>query len=144
MCLLDRKFKYIIINLPLVCFPYQRSFRPDSVQVGRSNSNNRTVLEASDLGPMVQGQFVVRNFGPSEIPAVQLDIFWPAMFDDGNFIIYPSMISTDSVEVSNVTSYVTKIKFVCVSFVLYICIYIYIYTYYIYKPISLICLYILN
>ena len=50
---------------------------------------------------MVTGQFVVRNFGPSEIPTVQLSIFWPTMFDSSeNFILYPSMILSDSRDVS--------------------------------------------
>lgn len=101
MWLLDREFEYTLIILPLlVYFWYQRSFRPDSVQIGRANSN-RTIEEASDLGPMVTGQFVVRNFGPSEIPTVQLSIFWPTMFDSSeNFILYPSMILSDSRDVS--------------------------------------------
>ena len=70
------------------------------MQIGRANSN-RTVDEADDLGPEVTGQFVVRNFGPSEIPAIELSIMWPTTFDtSGSFIIYPSMILSDSRDVS--------------------------------------------
>lgn len=71
------------------------------MQIGRSEPNINAST-ASELGPMVQGQFVVRNSGPSLIPTVQLDISWPSMADSGeNFIIYPSMIMGDSDDVSN-------------------------------------------
>lgn len=56
-------------------------------------------------GPMVQGQFVVRNSGPSRIPNLQLTILWPSRTDpDEIFFIYPSMITTDSPDVSNIPS----------------------------------------
>lgn len=82
----------------------KRSFRPDSVQIGRSQPTISTVSEASELGPMVQGQFVVRNAGPSLVPTLELQISWPSMSDsDDRFIIYPSTISVDSDDVSSVT-----------------------------------------
>lgn len=61
------------------------------------------ITEASQLGPMVQGQFVVRNAGPSLVPTVRLDILWPSRDSDTdeNFVIYPSSISVDSEDVSN-------------------------------------------
>lgn len=61
-----------------------------------------TTIEASQLGQMVQGQFVVRNSGPSQIPTLTLDILWPSIEGSQElFFIYPSRISLDSDAVSN-------------------------------------------
>lgn len=63
-----------------------------------------TITEVSDLGPAIEGQFVVRNAGPSLIPTLRLDIFWPSMTESENeFLLYPSRILRDSNEVSCVT-----------------------------------------
>ena len=75
------------------------------MQIGRTEADtDMNITEISDLGPAVQGQFVVRNSGPSLIPSLQLDIFWPSMRDtDNEFFLYPSRILLDSTDVSCVT-----------------------------------------
>ena len=75
------------------------------MQIGGSQSDValENIQEASELGPEVQGQFVVRNSGPSLIPRLELIISWPSMSDSGEgFVIYPSRILLDSSDVSNV------------------------------------------
>ena len=71
------------------------------MQIGRLDDMIEPT-QASDLGPAVQGQFVVRNSGPSLIPTLQLEIIWPSMAEESNnsFIIYPSRIMLDSTDVS--------------------------------------------
>jgi len=73
-----------------------RSFRPDSVEIGNVQKGTESV---SDLGPMTQGQFVVRNRGPSAIPSVQLTIMWPSHIGDVGYL-YPHRIEGDSDDVS--------------------------------------------
>ena len=71
-----------------------RSFRPDSVEIG-GNAQTTSTGSVADLGPLVQGQFVVRNRGPSAIPSVQLTIMWPSQG-----YLYPHSIVGDSDDVS--------------------------------------------
>ena len=84
----------------------KRSFRPDSVQIGVQTEESlpNTTLEASQLGQMVEGQFVVRNSGPSQIPTLKVDILWPSMQEDTIFL-YPSRVMVDSGSVSNMITY---------------------------------------
>ena len=75
-----------------------RSFRPDSVEIG-GNAQTTSTGSVADLGPLVQGQFVVRNRGPSAIPSVQLTIMWPSHINDEDYL-YPHSIVGDSDDVS--------------------------------------------
>ena len=82
--------------------------------IGRSDADISMIEEASELGPAVQGQFVVRNSGPSPIPTLQLEIFWPSMAESSNesFLLYPSRIIRDSADVSNVTMYISLLTII--------------------------------
>ena len=74
-----------------------RSFRPDSVEIGNTQAGR--IDSVDDLGQMTQGQFVVRNRGPSTIPSVQLTIMWPSHIDDQGYL-FPHTIEGDSDDVS--------------------------------------------